>query len=70
MHINNKDGSSSNKNKYLALKANHEKEGKAKVKEDSESSSNEEVDDLKLALILNKTTKMLNKLNREGIKFY
>jgi hypothetical protein len=33
MHINNKDGSYSKKNKYLALKANHGKKSKAKVKD-------------------------------------
>jgi hypothetical protein len=67
MHINDKDGSSS-KRKYLALKANQEKKGKAKVQIEEESSSDDDLD-ANIALMVRKTTKMLKKLNREGIKF-
>jgi hypothetical protein len=67
MHINDKDGSSS-KRKDLALKANQEKKGNAKMQIEEEPSSD---DDLvaDIALMVRKTTKMLKKLNREGIKF-
>lgn len=64
MHINTQDRSSSNKKKNLAIKDNHEKNGKAKVKDLGSSS------DVNLALMVNKKTKMLKKLNKEGIKFY
>jgi hypothetical protein len=67
MHINDKDGSSS-KRKDLALKANQEKKGKAKVQIEEESSSDDDLD-ANIALMVRKTTKMLKKLNREGIKF-
>jgi hypothetical protein len=67
MHINDKDGSSS-KRKDLALKANQEKKGKAKVQIEEESSSDDDLD-ANIALMLRMTTKMLKKLNREGIKF-
>jgi hypothetical protein len=53
----------------MALKANHEKKDKAKVQEEDESSNNDDIDDVKLALMVKKTTKMLKKLNLEGIKF-
>jgi hypothetical protein len=67
MHINDKDGYFSKK-KDLALKASHEKKGKTKIQVEEESSSD---DDLvtNIALMVRKTTKMLKKLNREGIKF-
>jgi hypothetical protein len=68
MHINDKDESSS-KRKDLALKANQEKKGKAKVQIEEESSSDDDLD-ANIALMVRKTTKMLKKLNREGIKFY
>jgi hypothetical protein len=64
MHINDKDESYS-KRKDLALKANQERKGKAKVQ--IESSSNDL--DANIALMVRKTTKMLKKLNTEGIKF-
>jgi hypothetical protein len=67
MHINDKDGSSSKK-KYLAFKASQEKKGKTKVLVEEESSSDDDLD-TNIALMVRKTTKMLNKLNREGIKF-
>jgi hypothetical protein len=67
MHINHKDESSSKK-KVLALKANQEKKGKTKVLVEEESSSDDDLD-ANIALMAKKTTKMLKKLNREGIKF-
>jgi hypothetical protein len=67
MHINDKDGSSSKK-KDLALKANQEKKGKTKVLVEEESSSDDDID-VNIVLMVKKTTKMLKKLNREGIKF-
>jgi hypothetical protein len=67
MHINDKDGSSSKK-KVLALKASQEKKGKTKVLVEEESSSDDGLD-TNIALMVRKTTKMLKKLNREGIKF-
>jgi hypothetical protein len=67
MHINDKDGSSS-KGKDLALKANQEKKGKAKVQIEEESSSDDDLD-ANIALMVRMITKMLKKLNREGIKF-
>jgi hypothetical protein len=67
MHITPKHGSSSTKKKDLAFKASQEKRGKDKVAHDS--SSDDEVDDESLALMVRKTTKMLKKLNKNGIKF-
>jgi hypothetical protein len=67
MHINNKDGSSSKK-KDLALKANQEK-GKTKILVEEETSSNDDLDDVNIALMVKKTTQMLKRLNQEGIKF-
>jgi hypothetical protein len=67
MHINDNDGYSSKK-KDLALKANQEKKGKAKVLVEEESSSDDDLD-ANIALMVKKTTKMLKKLNQEGIKF-
>jgi hypothetical protein len=67
MHINGKDESSS-KRKDLALKANQERKGKSKVQIEEESSSDDDLD-ANIALMVWKTTKMLKKLNREGIKF-
>jgi hypothetical protein len=66
MHINDKDGSSSKK-KDLILKASQEK-GKTKVVVEEESSSDDDLD-ANIALMVKKTTKMLKKLNRKGIKF-
>jgi hypothetical protein len=67
MHINDKDVSSS-KRKDLALKANQERKGKAKIQIEEESTSDDDLD-ANIALMVKKTTKMLKKLNREGIKF-
>jgi hypothetical protein len=67
MHINDKDVSSSKK-KDLAFKASQEKKGKTKVLVEEESSSDDDLD-TNIALMVRKTTKILNKLNREGIKF-
>ena len=52
--------------KDLAFKASQEK-GKARLK--YESSSDDEVDDESLALMLKKTAKMLKKLNKNDVKF-
>jgi tRNA uridine 5-carbamoylmethylation protein Kti12 len=67
MHIHDKDGSSSKK-KDLALKASQENKGKAKIQVEEESSSDVDLD-TNIALMVRKTTKILKKLNREGIKF-
>jgi hypothetical protein len=67
MHINDKDGSSY-KRKDLALKASQEKKGKAKMQVEEESSSDDDLD-TNIALMVRKTTKMLKKLNQEGMKF-
>ena len=67
MHITPQYGSSSNKKeKDLAFKASQEK-GKARL--EYKSSSDDEVDDASLALMVKRTTKMLKKLNKSGIKF-
>jgi hypothetical protein len=67
MHINDKDGSSSKK-KDLALKASKKKKGKTKIHVEEESSSDDDLD-TNIALLVRKTTKLLKKLNQEGIKF-
>jgi hypothetical protein len=67
MHINDKDESSSKK-KDMALKASQEKKGKVKMQVKEESSSDDDLD-TNIALMVRKTTKMLKKLNQEGIKF-
>jgi hypothetical protein len=67
MHINDKVGSYSKK-KDLALKASQERKGKTKIQVEEESSSDDDID-TDIALMVRKTTKMLKKLNREGIKF-
>ena len=51
----------------MAFKASQEKRGKEKITHDS--SSDDEVDDASLALMVRRTTKMLKKLNKSGIKF-
>ena len=68
MHITRQDGSSSTKKKEkdLAFKGSQEK-GKARL--EYESSSDAEVDDASLAQMVKRTTKMLKKLNKSGIKF-
>ena len=67
MHITPQDGSSSTKKKDFAFKANQEKRGKARV--DHDSSSDDEIDDARLAFMVRRTTKMLKKLNKNGVKF-
>ena len=67
MHITPQDDSSSTKKKDLAFKASYEKKGKAKV--DHDSSSDDEIDDVSLALMVRRTAKMLKKLNKNGVKF-
>ena len=66
MHITPQDGSSSTKKKDLAFKASQEK-GKARV--EYESSSDDEIDDANLALMVRRTAKMLKKLNKNSVKF-
>ena len=68
MHITPQDSSSSNKkkDKDLAFKASQEKD---KERLEYESSSDDEVDDASLALMVRKIAKMLKKLNKSGIKF-
>ena len=51
----------------MASKASQEKRGKAKV--DHDSSSDDEIDDASLALMVRRTAKMLKKLNKNGVKF-
>jgi hypothetical protein len=53
--------------KDLALNASQSRKGKAKASHDD--SSDGEIDDLSLALMVKKTTKMMKKLNKNGIKF-
>jgi hypothetical protein len=67
MHITPQEGSSSSKKKDLAFKASQEKRNKENIAHDS--SSDDEVDDTSLALMVRKTAKMLKKLNKNGIKF-
>jgi hypothetical protein len=68
MHFNDKDGSSSKK-KDLALKANQEKKGKTLVLVEEDISSDDDLDDVNIALMVKKTTRLLKKLNQKGIKF-
>ena len=51
----------------LEFKASQEKRGKARV--DHDSSSDDEIDDESLALVVRRTAKMLKKLNKNGVKF-
>jgi hypothetical protein len=67
MHITPQEGSSSSKKKDLTFKASHEKRSKEKIAHDS--SSDDEVDDASLALKVRKTTKILKKINKNGVKF-
>ena len=67
MHITPQDGSSSTKKKDLAFKASQENKGKARV--EHESSSDDKIDDVSLALMVRRTAKMLKKLNKNGVKF-
>ena len=61
MHITPQDGSSSTKkkDKDLAFKASQEK-GKARIED--QSSSDDEIDDASLALMMRRTAKMVNEL--------
>jgi hypothetical protein len=67
IYITPQDGSSSTKKKDLAFKASQEKRGKVKV--DHDSSSDDEIDDASLTLMVRRTTKILRKLNKNGVKF-
>jgi hypothetical protein len=67
MHITPQEGSSSSKKKDLAFKASQEKRSEEKIAHDS--SRDDEVDDASLAFMVRKTTKMLKKLNKNGVKF-
>jgi hypothetical protein len=70
MHITPKEGSSSSKKKDLAFKASHDKKKKkSQAMIVHESSSESDINDTSLALMVRKTTKMLKKLNKSGIKF-
>jgi hypothetical protein len=70
MHITLEEGSSSSKKKDLAFKASHDKKKKkSQAMTVHESSSESDIDDASLALMVRKTTKMLKKLNKSGIKF-
>jgi hypothetical protein len=70
MYITPKEGSSSFKKKDLAFKASHDKKKmKSQAMIVQESSSESDIDDASLALMVRKTTKMLKKVNKSGIKF-
>jgi hypothetical protein len=70
MHITPEEGSSSSKKKDLAFKATHDKKKKkSQAMIVHESSSESDINDASLALMVKKTTKMLKKLNKSGIKF-
>jgi hypothetical protein len=70
MHITPEQGSSSSKKKDLAFKASHDKKKKkSQAMIVHESLSESDIDDASLALMVRKTTKMLKKLNKSGIKF-
>ena len=51
----------------MAFKDSQEKRGEARV--DHDSSSDDEIDDTSLALMVRKIAKMLKKLNKNGVKF-
>jgi hypothetical protein len=51
----------------LAFKSSQEKRNKEKIAYGS--SSDDEVDDASLALMVRRTAKMLKKLNKNGVKF-
>lgn len=59
MYLNPASHTSSWNKKDLALKGNPEKEDKVKVQVEDESSSDDDIDDTKLTLMVNNTTKML-----------
>jgi hypothetical protein len=66
-HITPQEGSSSSKKKDLAFKASHEKRSKEKIAHDR--SSDDKVNDASLTLMVRKTTKVLKRLNKNGVKF-
>jgi hypothetical protein len=68
MHITPHDAYSFNKKKDLAFEANQYKKGKCKIKEDLDSSSEEEGGDIKISLIMKKTTKILKTINKKDTK--
>jgi hypothetical protein len=67
MHITPEESSSSTKKKDLAFKASQDRRGKEKLSRDS--SSDDEIDDVTLALMVRRTTKLLKKLHKHGVKF-
>ena len=67
MHNTPQECFSSSKKKDLAFKARQEKMSKEKVALDS--SSDNEVGDASLVLMVRRTTKMLKKQNKNGVKF-
>jgi ribosomal silencing factor RsfS len=67
MHITPQEGPSSSKKKDLAFKASQDKRSKEKIAHDR--SSDDEVDDASIALMVRRTAKMLKKLNKNGVKF-
>jgi hypothetical protein len=70
MHITLEEGSSSSKKKDLAFKASPDKKKKkSQAMIVHESSCESDIDDASLALMVKKTTKILKKLNKSGIKF-
>jgi hypothetical protein len=70
MHITPEEGSSSFKKKDLVFKASHDKKKKKnQAMIIHESSSESDIDDASLALMVRKTTNMLKKFNKSGIKF-
>jgi hypothetical protein len=54
--------------KDLALKANQVKKSKSKILVEEETTSDDDLDDVNISLKVMKTTKMLKRLNLEGIK--
>jgi hypothetical protein len=68
MHITPQEGSSSSKKKDLAFKASQEKRSKEKIAHDS--SSDDEVDDASLALMVRKTVKNGVKFDGKKKKFF
>jgi hypothetical protein len=68
IHITPHDAYSFNKKKDLAFEANQYKKGKCKIKEDLDSSSEEEGGDIKISLMMKKTTKILKTINKKDTK--
>lgn len=68
IHITPHDAYSFYKKKDLAFEANQDKKGKCKIKEYLDSSSEEEGGDIKISLIMKKTTKILKTINKKDTK--